>query len=311
MTELYTKYRPKTFKDVIGQEQAVETLNRFLKTEKLPHQLMFTGPSGTGKTSIARILKKKLDCYERDFLEVNAALERGIDMIREISKRYRAYGMGPNKTRIYLIDEAAKLTSDAQSSLLKMTEDCPKHVYFMLATTDPGKLVATLRSRFTEIKCQSIPDSDLAELIRDILKKEERTVNHVVGERIVEQAKGSARRVLVMLNAVLQFEDKMDQLRAVDQADPEYQWNQIGVALIYRTPTWGEICDLIKGLGENDDWEGIRRRLLAMAANVLIDKAKIKFHGRASLLIVQFGDNYYDTGRAGFIGDAFRFVVKK
>jgi DNA polymerase III gamma/tau subunit len=303
---LPNKYRPTSFKQVIGQEKAVATLTRFLKAKKLPHQLMFTGPSGVGKTTLARILRTKLDCSERDFKEVNAALARGIDMVREIERTYRNYAMG-GKSKIYLIDESQKLTGDAQSSLLKMVEDCPKHVYFMFATTDPGKVIPTLKNRCTEIRCQSIPDKDLKELARRICEAEDVIVKNAVGNKIVERAGGSARRLLVILNAVFQFETLEEQMAAIDSADPESQWYEIGVALIYKQVRWEDLIDLISGLQEADDWEGIRRRTVAMAGNILLDKNKRKFWPKASKLILQFGDNYYDNGRNGFINDAYRF----
>ena len=137
-TELYRKYRPTSFKQVVGQEEAIRTLTELGKRKAIPHAILFTGPSGVGKTTLARILQRKLKCVGNDFVEMNAANDRGVGIIRSIQNKV---GLAPmlGSCRIWLMDEAHQLTSDAQSAFLKLLEDTPSHVYFMLATTDPQK----------------------------------------------------------------------------------------------------------------------------------------------------------------------------
>ena len=132
--ELYKKHRPSYLEDVFGQPEAVKVLGSMIEKDDLPHSILFTGPSGVGKTTLARILKEELECHANDFKEINCADFRGIDTIRDIRNNMNRQSLmgGP---LIWLIDEAHKLTNDAQTAFLKMLEDTPKHVYFFLATT--------------------------------------------------------------------------------------------------------------------------------------------------------------------------------
>ncbi len=131
MTELYKKHRPKEFKKMVGNVSTVQTLVNMIKRDTLPHTILFHGPSGCGKTTLARILKNQLDCSDVDFKELNCSDHRGVDTIREIT---RTMNMAPTggKVRIWLLDEVHQMTKDAQNAALKIFEDTPNHVYFLL-----------------------------------------------------------------------------------------------------------------------------------------------------------------------------------
>jgi DNA polymerase-3 subunit gamma/tau len=161
--EFHLSQRPTTFGEVVGQPRAVAQLTQMGRDDRRPHLLLFVGPSGCGKTTLARIVRRKLRCGEADFMEVNAANNRGIDMVRDIEQRI---GLAPidGDCRVWLIDEAHALTPDAQGAFLKILEEPPSHVYFMLATTDPQKLKPTIRTRATEIVVYPVPPDDLAGL---------------------------------------------------------------------------------------------------------------------------------------------------
>jgi DNA polymerase III subunit gamma/tau len=194
-TELYKRYRPKTLKGVVGQDGPVSSLQRLIDKDRMPHAILFTGPSGSGKTTIGRILKDVLQCGDADFVELNCADFKGIDNVREIR---RFSGMAPmdGKCRIWLIDEAHKMTNDAQNAFLKLLEDTPKHVYFMLATTDPQKLIKTIHTRCTEVKLSVLKAPDLERILRRVIDKEDLKVSDEVVDEIVEAADGSARQSL-------------------------------------------------------------------------------------------------------------------
>ena len=153
--ELYKKYRPKNFKRIVGQPTITEQLTSMTRSNQFPHSSLFSGPSGCGKTTLARIMRNKLDCGDQDFQEVNCADFRGIDMVRDIRNRMNLAPIG-GECRVWLIDEAHQLSSQAQNAFLKILEDTPSHVYFMLATTDPQKLIPTIRTRCAEFKVSSL-----------------------------------------------------------------------------------------------------------------------------------------------------------
>jgi DNA polymerase-3 subunit gamma/tau len=147
---LYRKYRPETFADVVGQEQAVSLLTESIKQKRIAHAYLFCGGRGTGKTSVARIVARDIGCNPEDIIEIDAASNRGIDEIRELRDAVRTMPFS-SPYKVYIIDEAHMLTKEAANALLKTLEEPPAHVVFILATTDPDKLPQTIVSR-----CQKI-----------------------------------------------------------------------------------------------------------------------------------------------------------
>src|SRR6266480_3545550 len=140
--EFYRKYRPKTLKGIVGQEGAISSLQKLIDKGTIPHALLFTGPSGSGKTTIARIVKDHLGCGDADYQEVDCAVvESPIEAVRAI---HRASHLSPmsGSCRIFFLEEVQSLSKAgfSQQALLKLLEEVPDHVYFILATTDPTKL---------------------------------------------------------------------------------------------------------------------------------------------------------------------------
>ena len=296
-TELYRIHRPKKFLDMVGQDRAVKTLEGLLKSGKIPHALLFTGPSGCGKTTAARILAKKLGCGKLDLQEINAAESRGIDTIREIQNRM---GLSPidGVCRIWIIDEAHKLTGDAQTALLKMLEDPPNHVWFILATTDPQKLIKTIHTRSTEIRFSAIQETDLRGLVHSTLNHEGVThYTDVSVNKLVATADGSARKVLVLLQQTMGFPTEAEQLEAIEKADSRKQTIDLCRAMI-RGDGWKEIKGIIEQLDEEP--ENIRRGILGYAASVVLNGGGSGV-SRAMEILEVFRDHWYDCGRAGLI----------
>ncbi len=293
--ELYLRHRPALWKHVLGQEEAVTTLQQFLKEGRLPHFLLLTGPSGCGKTTTARILKGKLGCGDNDFYEMNCADVRGIDAVRDIRMKV-PLSPTSGKSRIWLIDEGHGLTKDAQNAFLKLLEDTPRHVYFIMSTTDPLKLLATIRTRATEIKFNSISDSQLREIITHVAEKEGKEVPPVVADKIIECSGGSARFALVLLHRVITLEGEEAQLSAIVKPETEKVAFDVVRALLYtRLKDWKKLAAILKDIKE--DAENVRRMVIACATTELLKGEKTA--ARANEVLAEFTGRPWDSGKAG------------
>jgi len=293
--ELYKKHRPVSLKQVVGQCDVVQQLEDWGKRKAVPHFLLFSGPSGVGKTTVARILRTKLGCGDADYVEVNAADARGIDMVRGIRSNLMLAPIS-GRCRSWSIDECHQLTSEAQNSFLKMLEDTPEHVYFVLSTTNPQKLLKTIVTRATELKFGLISDKDLGVLVSSVLKIEK--VEHVsrdVSDRLIDLAEGSARKALVLLNAIIGIEKEEDQLDAIAKGD--YKEAAIDLARLLMKPgaTWQEAAKVLKGLEE--EHESLRRMVLGYCRSVLLGGGRGT--KRAAAVIDRFQDAMYESGAAG------------
>lgn len=293
-TELYRVHRPKRFEDVKGQDDAVRILTNLVEKKKVPHAILFSGSSGCGKTTLARILAKKLGCGKNDFAEINCADFRGIEMVRDIRQRMGLAPIG-GKCRVWLIDEFQSATKDAQNGILKMLEDTPPHVYFMLATTDPQKLLPTIRTRCTEVKVSPLTPKVLTTLVETVTSKEGVQLEEEVVERLVEVSEGSARKALVLLHQIIRIESTEDQLNAIVSTDSKRQAIEIARALINPRAKWSDVSKILKGV--EDEPETIRHLVLGYAKSVLLGGGKLT--PRAYLIINAFRDNFYDSKHAG------------
>lgn len=209
---LHVKYRPKTWDDVIGNKKTVNELKKVLKRGGQRTYLL-SGPSGCGKTTLARLIAKEVKCPWAAFAELNAADDRGIEAMRKIIRECEYDPWLPNKDypddpccRVWLLDEAHQITSDASHALLKLLEEPPAHDYFILATTEPEKLLTTLRGRCMEFKVSLLSPSEIKGLLLKVVAEEKIEVTEDVLQGIVSKAEGSPRRALIELGQIRDLE---------------------------------------------------------------------------------------------------------
>jgi DNA polymerase-3 subunit gamma/tau len=266
--ELFRKYRPDKFADVVGQETAIAQLVTMGQRGEIPHCLMFVGPSGCGKTTLARILRLKLKCADADYTEINASEDRGIDMVRKIIDRI---GLAPlaGPVKVYLIDECQSLTASAQESLLKPLEEPPKHVYFFLCTTDPQKLKATTKSRGTKIICSALTDKHVMDLMHKVCATEGITASESALAKLVEAADGNARQALVILHQIRNLPAEQ-QLAAVENHVESALGFQLAKLVCKQAP-WVQVAKQLDAIfTAKEDPDAIRRVVLGYARTMLM-----------------------------------------
>jgi DNA polymerase-3 subunit gamma/tau len=294
--ELYKRYRPKTFKQVLGQPRAVASLQRFLADGRVPHTILFSGPSGCGKTTLARLMADKLGCRGTDLQEINAADFRGIDKVRQIRSERDLSPLG-GKCRIYIVDECHRLTGEAQDGFLKLLEDTPEWLYFFLCTTAPNKLLKTIQTRSTPVWVEPLKSADMERLLKIVAKKEEAELSEEVRDRIVDVADGSPRMALVILNQVIGEENEEKRLALIRDADAEAQ--SIDLCRVLFKGRWRDAAKVLKEL-DGLDPEAVRLAVLGYASKVLLGSDGQNGE-RAFRVIDAFGDNFWNSKRAGLI----------
>jgi len=303
--ELYKKHRPKTLDKMYGQDVAIKTLQQMISKKRIPHSILLSGPSGCGKTTVARILRRELKCSKYDFTEINCADFRGIDMVRDIRTRMMQAPIDGD-CRMWLIDEAHKLSNDAQNAFLKMLEDTPNHVYFILATTEPLKLITTIKTRCTEIVLKSLTTSSLTKLIEHIQKEEKVELPEEAIAKIVENSDGSARKVLVLLDTIIDLGDEKEMLDAIEKSTSEIKAFQIAQALHNPRTRWPDMLKILKGL-ENEDVEQIRWMILGYAKSIMLKGGNLT--PRAFVVLQSFRDNFYDSKYAGLVAACYEVIL--
>lgn len=221
---LYRKYRPKNFEEVAGQKEIVKTIKTSLRNGKTSHAYLFTGPRGVGKTTLARLIAKGVNCLENgitdepcnrcenclainngtflDMVEIDAASNRGIDEIRQLKEKIN-YRPVKGRKKIYIIDEVHMLTKEAFNALLKTLEEPPEHVIFILATTEADKILPTIISRCQRYDFKTLSLNDMKEQLRFIGKNEGVDIPDDVLELIYESSGGSVRDAVSILERIM------------------------------------------------------------------------------------------------------------
>jgi DNA polymerase III subunit gamma/tau len=303
--EFYKKHRPGKWASVIGQASVIKSFQNMKKKGNIPHAILLSGPSGCGKTTIARILRKTLKCNKHDYIEKNCADFRGIDTAREILARLSTAPMN-GESRIWCIDEAHKLTADAQNAFLKALEDTPDHVYFILCTTEPTKLITTIRTRCTEFKLKALSSTHITEVVKDIAMKEEiKKIFPAVLDKIVEYSEGSARKALVLFNRIQYCSSKEEQLEALESSTDQESCFAIAQALFKRGVKWPVMAALLKE-HQDVDPETVRYMILGYARTMLLANRNPNF---ALCVISNFEDDFYTSKKAGLAAACYRVIA--
>ncbi len=224
---LYRMFRPQSFEDVVGQEHVTKTLRNAISKSKQSHAYIFSGPRGTGKTSIAKVFAKALNCLERtdgepcneceickgitrgtnsDVIEIDAASNNGVDEIRNIRDKVK-YAPSESKYKVYIIDEVHMLTTGAFNALLKTLEEPPAHAIFILATTEPHKIPPTIISRAQRFDFKAISQDEIVERLKFVADTQEIKYDDAALEFIAKASEGGMRDALSIMDQAIAFGD--------------------------------------------------------------------------------------------------------
>lgn len=280
MTVLYRKYRPQSFEEVVGQRHIVAVLKAALEKNRIAHAYLFSGPRGTGKTTVARIFARAVNCEAKtpcnqcelcreflsgrtlDLTEIDAASSRGIDEIRALREAVQVVPFRA-KYKVFIVDEVHMLTPEAFNALLKTLEEPPAHVIFILATTELDKVPDTIISRAQHFEFRLIPEEEIQRALETILARENLPADQEALGILSALAEGSLRDGMSVLEQVLAYREKFTALevREILGLPPREVLERLSVALLEKNSK-GALGLIHRAADENLDLKAFFRLLL-------------------------------------------------
>ncbi len=252
---LHDKYRPRLFKHVVGQDRIIESLQKVLK-DGSSHSFLFSGPSGVGKTTLARICAKRVGCAARDLIEIDAATHSGVDSMRAVAQSVQYRPLGKGSSKVVIVDEAHGCSKSAWNSALKSLEEPPEHAYWFLCTTEISKVPRTIRTRCTTYSLGLVDKRSLTGLVKQVAESESLGVGGDVIDFIVSEAAGSPRQALVYLATCAGIQSRSQAaslLKIAQESEPMVELCR----LLLKGGSWKKAASIIEKL-EDKNVESVR-----------------------------------------------------
>jgi DNA polymerase-3 subunit gamma/tau len=288
---------------MLGNAEVLSAVKQSLKQEDHNHCMLFTGPSGTGKTTLARIVAMRLGAYDPQkqsnpgFREINAADFRGIDTIRAIRDESARTPLG-TPTRVFFCDEAHQYTSQAQEMWLKILEEAEGFNYYLFATTNPERLGTTFKRRVAEYALTPVGNDELKEHLQKVCEEEEIKAPEEVLDSILDECMGSVGIALGILDAIKGLSGAQMQKAVLVQAAKQSAVIALCRALAKPGCKWADVKSILGSLKEQgEDAEGIRRMVLGYCSNWLLKKDE----PRAFVILDAFSEPMYNIGFPGVV----------
>lgn len=273
MTEpLITKYRPQSFEELIGHSDVSAALRRVLKSDTCPHAFLFTGPSGIGKTTLARIVAAELGA---EVLEFDAASNSSVDAARQLVELGQFRSLSGTASKMFLIDEFHGLSRQAMDALLKTIEEPPEHLYFALCTTELNRVRETIVTRCYHVPLHKLADRDIESLISLVCEVEGWVPNGDVVQMVVSAATGQPRKALSLLQSVHDAPSRDEARRIIALLDTSDPVNSLLKDIVSGRAQWSALRVHLEKLG-NEDFDSVVAEASGYIATVMLREADEK-----------------------------------
>lgn len=280
---MHVRHRPVTLDGVIGQSSTVKALQNLLSSRSRPHSYLFTGPSGVGKTTIARILATECNVHPVGVIEIDAATHSGIDAMKQVKDMAATPGFGMNVSKLLILDECHSLSKQAWQSWLKIIEEPPAHLFIAFCTTEAGKVPRTIKTRCQCFDLKPVPAKEIVQLLDELifadgLEGKTKMTSDIL-RAIAGKADGSVRQAIVYLQAVLHCKSRKEAMAVLDTVDETSDEAFTIVRAIVNNTSFMKVKNMIGEL-EGDNVEGIRIITMNYAAKALVgskDKDKVRW----------------------------------
>ena len=297
MKPLHLEYRPQNFNEYIGNPTLVKNIKNVISRTQT---FMLHGMRGCGKTTLARLIAKELKINDMDIYEMDAADKTSVDDARQLKSTAYLSPMA-SKHKIYIIDECHRLSPNAMDSLLKIFEEPPSFCYFVLCTTDPSKVIPTIKSRCKCYEVKPLNNDSSFELIDWICNEEKIKLTKDVKEIIVDECKGIPREIIVAIDMVRDVSDieEITQLLTT-KFDPQI----IDLCrMLLKKDKWSDIASVLKNIKEEP--ESIRYAVLGYMANVLLNGKNTQ----APVVINSFSESFIYSKKAGLVLACYQSIL--
>jgi len=295
MTTLTVKYRPTRFGDVVGQSAVIKSLQSVIK-HGTARSFILTGPSGVGKTTVARLIASAVGCSPENIIEIDAATYTGIDSMRLITDTLRYRPLGSNACRVVVVDEAHALSKQAWQSLLKGVEEPPPGVYWVFCSTDPTKIPVTIKTRCAHYDFKPLSTDDVIGIITDVADSEGMKLSEDVLAFVADQSEGSARQALSILAQVSRCPDVDHAARILKTAQAtDTEVIDLCRALVRGQRSWPKLMSIIRRMGDVNP-ESVRQVVLDYFGKVAMS-AKTPKSAAAAVEVIDAFSEPYTIGR--------------